>query len=92
MQAFMQLPGRGNLTWQREKKLRDALKGAVAVLKEQLEVIIKSYATEWMEGLPVASSLSADGIRLAAPLQKAIAAAEAALELQKKAVDTDGAA
>lgn len=84
MQAFMRLPGRGNLAWKREKTLRDALKAAVGALKAELAVILRSYASERMEGLPVRSSLSQDGEALAIPLEKIIAMAEPLLASPKK--------
>ena len=68
--------------------VRKALRGALTVLQNELAVVVKSYATEWMEGQPVASSLSPDGEAIATPLRKAITEAEAALKPQKTIVDT----
>lgn len=85
MQGFVkEANGRGNLAWKREKELRDALKAAVLLLKDELAVILDSYCVERMEGQPVRDSLSADGERFAVPLEQCIAQAEALLPKPKQ--------
>jgi hypothetical protein len=91
MQAFMQLPGRGNPTGKREKALREALGDAVGVLRGELGVILVSYASERIDGLPIRSSLNADGEALAVPLEKIIERAQELLEPRKKFLDIGNA-
>lgn len=83
MQAFMKLPGLGNLTAKRESQLRKALGEVTALLRLELKVILDSYCSEKMEGQPVRSSLTAEGAVLALPLEKAIANAEELLASRK---------
>jgi hypothetical protein len=85
---FREAQGRGNFAWQREKQLRKALKAVTDALQCQLNIIISSYASELIEGVPVRSSLSLEGESLAQPLEKVIAQARELLIPPKKKVDT----
>lgn len=81
IQEFLKPAGRGNLTAKREKFMRESLEACSDVIQKELNIVLRSYATEFMEGEPVRSSLNPDGEAAAVPLEKSLCMAKEAIGL-----------
>lgn len=88
LQQFMRQEGRGNLVWKREKQMRIALRDCLEVLRSYRDEILLGECSEFMEGLPVRSSLCQEAAVTIEPVERSIAEIEALLSEPKRMVDT----
>lgn len=91
MQAFMQLPGRGNLASKRESELRKALVEAVAVAQEEMRRILDGGAMETMEGVKDPGTLEGIALQDYEKLSEQVNRWQALASLKKKVLDMEGA-